>query len=314
MTLSPCRSILMALAPVALACLGCSEPATAPSGGATGGQATISSVSITGLPSTFSVGDSVRLQVRATWTDGRSEDVTARARLTSKSLACVVTPEGLVSALEPGECFVTATVESSTGVANVVVAAAPFVTLTGVVRERFESGEPPIPGAIVTVKSGPEAGRRIIADDRGRYVLERMPKASVTVEFGGTGFESLPIVLNPDSPSRDVMLMPEDLLIEWSDRPGLAGDRVVFPFEVTHRGPFVLSTRSEGFECGTIEWFGAFVRRVDQAGLVAFISPCTRGVVASTSGYLDRGRYEFVAWTQFGLGGTGRSASLTYPR
>ena len=308
------RLVGVAYTTLILTSFGCSDSATAPSSANSGTQATISSVSVTGLPLTFSVGDSAQLVVRATWTDGRTEDVTARARLTSRSLSCVVTPAGLVSALEPGDCSVTATVETSTGVANVVVGASAFVTFSGIIRERFESGEPPIPGAVVTVRSGPEAGRRIVADDRGRYVLERMPRAPITAEFGGMGFESQPIALSPDSPSRDVLLAPEDVLIEWSDRPGLPGDRVTFPFVVTHRGPFVLSTRSEGFECGTYETFGAFIRNVDKGEFVAYNYPCTPGVVSSTSGFLERGHYEFVASTQFGLGGTDRSASLTHPR
>ena len=83
----------------------------------------------------------------------------------SKTLSCVVTPDGRVSALETGNCAIDASLETATALATVTIGAARFVTLTGVVRERFESGEPPIPGAVIAVKSGlrgraPDRGRR----------------------------------------------------------------------------------------------------------------------------------------------------------
>ena len=112
------RCISVALLAIAMVNGGCSDSTTTPS--TVPPPATIRTLSIGGLPAEFAVGESAQLRATATWTDNRNEDVTARTRWSSKTLSCVVTPEGRVSALESGQCAIDASLDAVTAVADPV--------------------------------------------------------------------------------------------------------------------------------------------------------------------------------------------------
>ena len=145
------------------------EPPTTPTG------ATLQSVTIAGLPAELAVGDRAQLTARATWSDARTEDVTARARWTSASGTCLITPAAMISATEPGACAITAAVDAVSGRAAATVTPARSFTISGVVREKYQLREPPLAGAAVTLASGAQAGRTATADSLGRYVFEGVP-------------------------------------------------------------------------------------------------------------------------------------------
>ena len=111
-----------------------------------------------------------------------------------------VSATGLVTAVDNGTTTITATAGSASGSATVTVVTPARWTLSGTVSRGWadpESGPSVmshagrIVGAVVEVVDGPDAGRRATTDDSGRYVLEALEQASVTVRTTATDFASV---------------------------------------------------------------------------------------------------------------------------
>src|SRR5687768_288759 len=79
---------------------------------------TLQAFSMSGFPAEFAVGETAQLAARATYSDGRSEDVTARAAWSASSPACVVDATGLLLAAAEGDCSVEAGLEGANASAS----------------------------------------------------------------------------------------------------------------------------------------------------------------------------------------------------
>jgi hypothetical protein len=86
-----------------------------------------------------------------------------------------------------------------TGRTDLVVTAAPQWTLSGTVSHGWadpESGPSVVTpsgrvvGAVVEIVDGPEAGRQATTDDHGRYLLESLGEAPLTIRVAAEGFAS----------------------------------------------------------------------------------------------------------------------------
>lgn len=273
----------------------------------------VQTVTISGLPSELTVGTVVPLRALATYTDRLSEDVTSAARWSSRSLTCVVTTAGVVTALEVGSCSVSAAYGGASGDANVSVAPSRTFTISGVVREKYVVREPAIALATVTLTTGAQAGRRVTADALGRYVFEGVPIEPVRVRADATGFEPATEEASAERPTFDFFLVPPTESIRWNSTTDVPG---VIPFRVTHRGPANLTVWSEVSECGTYETFGAYVMR--PAGPQEFLvagSPCRPGVETTRTVVLDPGEYRLTAFMMFQDSRPRKARiELTYPK
>ena len=283
------------------------EPPTTPTG------ATLQSVTIAGLPAELAVGDRAQLTARATWSDARTEDVTARARWTSASGTCLITPAAMISATEPGACAITAAVDAVSGRAAATVTPARSFTISGVVREKYQLREPPLAGAAVTLASGAQAGRTATADSLGRYVFEGVPRERVTVRANREGFEPAAVEVSPDAPQADLFLGPVNAVLVYDTRVrGNRGEFLTLPFRVTHRGPATLVLTLEKNECGTVESFLTWVRRTTDPTVLFGGSSCRPGTFV-TNAVLDPGEYELIAYSTHG-GQRLIYVELTYPQ
>lgn len=217
--------------------------------------ATLQCLTISGLPSEFSVGDRTQMSARAGWSDGRSEDVTTRVRWTSRSVACLVTSSGAVTANELGDCSIDGSFESRSTTGTVRVTPARNFVISGVVREKYELREPRIPGATITITSGGQAGRSTNTDHLGRYTLDGVPRGAVTLRIEASAFAAVTLEASPDSSAVDTFLAPEMMTLSWNNSTGgvAAPDAGSFtvPFRTTHRGYVTLSVYSNQYECGT---------------------------------------------------------------
>jgi hypothetical protein len=242
--------------------------------------ATLQSLTISGLPSEFSVGDRTQMSARGGWSDGRSEDVTGRVRWTSRSVACLVTSSGAVTANEPGDCSIDASFESRSTTGSVRVTPARSFVISGVVREKFELREPPIPNATITIASGQQNGRATTSDSAGRYVFDNVPREPVTLRIEAPDLETLTIQASPDSPHVDAFLPPQMVTLTWDSRTGgiapPGAERFTVPFQTHRRGYITLSVYSSRYECGTYETFGGDVTLENgSTSWYLGISPCS---------------------------------------
>ena len=244
-----------------LAAVACDKRVEAPTAAT---AATLQSVTISGLPSELGVGERAQVTARAAWSDGRSEDITTRVRWTSRSLVCLITAGGAITANEIGECSIEASFEARSATAVVPVRPARTFSISGVVREKYELREPPIPNATITIASGQQNGRMTMGDNAGRYVFENVPREPVTLRIEAPDFETVTIQASPDSPAADAFLAPQMITLTWDSRTGgiapPGAERFSVPFQTHHRGNITLSVYSNRYECGTYETFSGVVR------------------------------------------------------
>lgn len=279
------------------ATVGCGSTPTAPA--EVSNAATIRALAVTGLPADFSVGETAQLRAQATWSDGRTEDVTSRARWHSRTLACIVTPAAVVTALETGSCSVGATFDAASATADVTIGASRTFTISGVVREQYGFREPPIPGATVTIAAGSQSGRTVTTDESGRYTLAGVPRERVVLRVEATDFESRSKDVTPDAPLLDIFLPPLTSTLFWDSRRQPEVRSLVIPFRVTHAGPATLTVFASSFTCGTYEtyWAGVKPRNSDKSVLGSFA--CRPGIPEIVSAPLEPGEYDFIVGLLF---------------
>jgi hypothetical protein len=270
-------------------------------------------MTILGLPADFAQGDTAQLTAKGTWSDGHTEDVTARVRWSSRTPTCVVTPAGLASALQTGSCAIDAALDTVSTEATTTIGPSRTFTIAAVVRERDETHQPPIPGAVLTLTSGAQAGRTVTADALGRFTFASVPSERVTVQVTADGFDGAIFTASPDQPTADVMLAAAQVTYSWSSQtpPGV---NVTVPFHVTHRGAGTLTLLSTFTECGTYATFWAWVAPASDPNSFAVLarSPCKAGVPSIGTGDLPPGDY--VLNIEVVTGSFSRTLQLSHPR
>jgi hypothetical protein len=267
-------------------------------------------VTIAGAPASFSVGETAQLTATAVFWDAHTQDVTTIATWSTTTLACLVSRTGRVTAMAEGECQVQAAYEGMGGSADLKVGPSKTFRISGVIRERWAPREPPLSGAVVTLTSGPQAGRSTTTGTTGEYRFDGVPIGTLTLRVEAAGFETGAAEVAPDSPAVDVLLVPQQTAFRWSPQGGSA--RLDQPFDVGHFGPVTLTTFSPYFECGTYETMGASV--VAPEGDHALNSyPCIQNAPNTVQKVLGPGRYVLSAWVMFSPS-AGRLVEISYPQ
>ena len=67
--------------------------------------------------------------------------------------------------------------------------AVPTWSLSGLVTERFQAVDLPVPGATVSIAEGPDTGRSIVTNNGGNYEFNGLEQGDFTVRATGTGYE-----------------------------------------------------------------------------------------------------------------------------
>jgi Big-like domain-containing protein len=117
---------------------------------------TVTTVTITGLPTTFTVGETAQLTASATLPDGTRLNATGQVTWQSSAISVVtVSATGLLTVVASGEADVTATLQTVRGVVHVVVAKpsplVPTYDITGVVHESAPTEDVVLAGATVGI-------------------------------------------------------------------------------------------------------------------------------------------------------------------
>jgi hypothetical protein len=134
---------------------------------------------------------SFQLNARADMSDGGSRDVTMLAKWeSSNSGIATVSATGVLTAVASGQVEVRATYENVAGVISLLVSGPPRPTtfaITGVAIETPPSGKV-VPGVVVQVTDGPDAGQTATTDEGGLYRFAALRTAPLTLEARKSGY------------------------------------------------------------------------------------------------------------------------------
>lgn len=298
--------------------ISCNRPnPVGPSQSTTPAAATIQRLSVSGLREALAVGDAVQLHAFAEYSNGERQDVTGTARWSSKTLNCLVTASGALSAREAGPCLVAAAYSGASGTAETQVQPARVFTLEGTVRDAWEVNEPVLPHATVTLTTGLQAGRSVTTDANGWFEITGVPNGPVSVRADAHGLEPQTTEASPERRSIAFALTAPVETVSWKRTTSTYSETfwTQIPFQMRHRGPVVitLTTTAQSDYCGTYENFSVGV-----AGPISDLKwddrPAPRcGGTATLRGTGPAGSYQLSIFLRSAPLGT-RELTLTHPR
>ena len=201
-----------AIVPLALLLLGlgaCANPTPSPPTAPTLPSA--SSVTISGLPPAFTIGQSVQLRASVALPDGTQLDATSKVIWQSSDPnVATVSSTGLLAAGGPGDTEVTATFEQLRGTAHVMVST-PLPTpvrndISGVVHETEPTEGVPVAGATVGIHfvgcpACPHDNQTTTTDSSGGFTLPGIDTAGFTLVVTKPGYETT---------SYGIVMLPRD--------------------------------------------------------------------------------------------------------
>jgi len=298
--------------------ISCDRPnPVGPSQSTTPAAATIQRLSVSGLREALAVGDAVQLHAFAEYSNGERQDVTGTARWSSKTLSCLVTASGALSAREAGLCLVAAAYSGASGTAETQIQPARVFTVEGTVRDAWEVNEPALPHATVTLTTGVQAGRSLTTDANGWFEITRVPNGPVSVRADAHGLEPQTTEATPERRSIAFALTAPVETVSWkrTTTTGLETSGTQIPFQMHHRGPVVITmtTTAQNDWCGTYENFLFHV-----AGPISDLKWDDRpapgcGGTATIRGTGPAGSYQLSISLLAASSGT-RELKLTHPR
>jgi hypothetical protein len=172
--------------------------------------ATLSAVTVTGLSGAATPGETAQLTASASYSDGRSETVTAQATWASTNTAvATVSASGVVTFVALGETDIRATYQSMSGAARVTVTAAPVrrFALTGVLTDA--DNRRGVENVRVEVVDGPDAGRVATTNVDGVFSLGELAEGSFNVRITHPYFEVVVRAVTLSAPVRlEIALRP----------------------------------------------------------------------------------------------------------
>ena len=146
-------------------------------------------IEISGLPASWTVGQTTNLTATAVFSSGPSQNVTASATWSSSDSAVATVSGGTVTCLRAGNTIIRASSQGITSSdVNLQVSASPATTFTlsGTVREGSAT---PIPNATVLIVDGANANKSTTTDNAGLYRLLSLVPGTFKVRATASGFE-----------------------------------------------------------------------------------------------------------------------------
>jgi hypothetical protein len=177
----------------------------------------VTAVTIGGLPSTPSVGQSVPLSATATLPDGTRLNATNQVNWQSSATGIsTVSGSGLLTIVAAGEVDVSATLQGVRGTAHLSIAPAKRgFDISGVVHESAPTENVLLPGTKVGIHFAgcptcPHEGQETIADDQGRFTLLGIETAGFTLWARKSGYDAVPfnVAQLPRDERPDIGLTP----------------------------------------------------------------------------------------------------------
>jgi Bacterial Ig-like domain (group 2) len=266
------------------------------------------SVTITGLPSSFTVGQSVQLTASATLPDGTHLNATGQVTWQSSATAVVtVSGAGLLTVTAPGEADVSATLQGVRGIVHLVVAKpAPLVPtydITGVVHESAPTENVLLSGATVGIHFAgcptcPHEGQETTTDDQGRFTLPGIETAGFTLWARKPGYEATPfnVAQLPRDQHPDVSVSPLFAIIRQVEEGTCVtrGSTVRLTFPVHHDGMVTFHTFSNpAFEAEELSWGPVGQPPIRFFMYVGLTIPITGGFLYQVEFGCDGPPYEF---------------------
>mgnify|MGYP000128169365 CR=1 FL=1 len=150
---------------------------------------TVVSVTITGVGSTATVGQSAALMATVRFSDNTTADVTTEASWgTSNPSVATVSSAGSVTFIGAGDVTFTAGFGGSSAARQVAVTTTVMLrNITGVVTDGVNNR--PAERVLVLALGGPNEGRRVETDANGNYALDRLETGSFMLQFSSAAGE-----------------------------------------------------------------------------------------------------------------------------
>jgi hypothetical protein len=231
---------------------------------------TVTSVAITGVSETTTVGQQVALKATATRSDGTTLDVTAQATWVSSNRAVAdVSATGSLTTLAAGVTDIRATYSSVSGSLQLTVSLRPH--LIGTVTDAGNGR--PLSAAQIQLLDGANAGRTTQTDAAGSYSFDNLAPGAVTAQFSKAAYTTVTRSVTVSGETRlDVSLTAEPTAPDVS---GFYGTFTI-SLTITHQscGAFPVTMDPQG----TLELSG----RPDGSGFAAKLTE--RGVSRTYSG------------------------------
>ncbi len=146
----------------------------------------------------------------------------------------------------------------------------PTWSLSGVVRERFQAVDIPVPGATVSIADGSDAGGSIVTDDTGNYEFNGLEQGEFTVRATRIGYElgSQVVSLTADRSldfelrrvSQPVTFAFEGNISQSAFGTGIPpGARIAGTFTVSANTPPTTPSREDPSNPNRVDYFGVAV-------------------------------------------------------
>jgi hypothetical protein len=218
-------------------------------------QPTVTVLTISGLPPSFAVGQSVQLTASGTLSDGTQLDETLKVNWqSSESTVVTVSTTGLLTVMGLGDADVVATLQGVRGSAHVSVLkpvpAAPRYDISGNVHESAPTANVALAGATVGIHfvgcpSCPHDNQTVTTDATGRFTFAAIETAGFSLVVSKSGYETtffniaqLPRDQHPDIGVNPALVTIHEILEGVVQR----GDSVLrdLAFPVHHGGPIIM--------------------------------------------------------------------------
>ena len=179
----------LALGLAIVACGGGSSLPSTPSTPPTPAAATVASVAVSG--SAPAVGLSSQLMAMATMSNGTTQNVSSQATWSSSTQSvAAVNSAGVVTGVSAGDVDITATYTNVAGRLRLTIQrpTAATYTLVGTITDATSGGI--LPGILVVVQDGGNAGRNATTNSGGTYTLADLAAGTFTLSAAASGYQT----------------------------------------------------------------------------------------------------------------------------
>jgi hypothetical protein len=179
----------------------------------------VTGLTISGLPGSLAIGQSVQLIAHVTLSDGTGKQALDAMWQSSDKTVATVSSTGLLSSVALGAVDITASVSGVSAKGHVLVA----YDITGIVHESAPKEAVFLWGATVRISGGPHDGETATTDDSGRFIFHGIETPGFTLQVTRNGYNSSQygIVALPRDQYADIALSPSPALgVVTEDRSG----------------------------------------------------------------------------------------------
>ena len=194
---------------------------------------TVTSLSITGVPQSFTVGQTLPLTATASLSDGTRKDLPGSdiTWQSSDGRVATISSAGLLTLVGAGSADLKATYQNIAGTARAVAT----FDVSGVVHESAPT-ESAVPGALVGIRFGPQDGQTTTTDVTGHFSFHKIEAPGFTIWASKTDY---------DAASWGVVQLPRDAVADIHMTPSAGA----VPFGISGSNALTLPTLNQILRC-----------------------------------------------------------------